>query len=160
MGSDVRNRTRNGNVGVVFWTLLGSILLTSPLAAQTKVTINNLDPSLAGFNDPSPLTPVGGNTGTTKGQQRLIALRYAAQLWADRLNSAVPIQVDASFTKLTCSASSATLAQAGTTYIFSDFTGAPLAHTWYAFPLANAVAGTDLQAGSSQISASFNSAID
>jgi hypothetical protein len=145
---------------IPFGTLLGSLLLAWPVAAQTTIIVNNIDPALTGFNDSSPLTPVGGNTGTTKGQQRLIALRYAAQLWADRLKSAVPIQIDASFTKLSCSATTATLAQAGATYIFSDFTGAPLARTWYPFPLANALAGMDLQAGTSQISASFNSAVD
>ena len=42
-----------------------------------------------GFNDPTPAAPVGGNTGTTRGQQRLKAFEYAASIWSARLRSAV-----------------------------------------------------------------------
>ena len=41
-------------------------------AAATIVIVNQNDPGV-GFNDPTPVAPVGGNPGTTLGQQRLNA---------------------------------------------------------------------------------------
>ena len=136
------------------------LLLAGPLAAQTTVTINNLDSAGVGFNDTTPVAVVGGNTGTTRGQQRMNAFKFAANLWASRLKSNVPIVIDASFAKLECTATQAVLAQAGTSYIFSDFAGAPLASTWYPFSLANALAGSDLYPGTEQVDAQFNAAIE
>ena len=40
-----------------------------------------------GFNDPTPAAPVGGNTGTTLGQQRLIAFQHAADIWGAELDT-------------------------------------------------------------------------
>jgi hypothetical protein len=56
----------------------------SPVSAGAKLTIVNNDGPGEGFNDPTPVAPVGGNTGTTRGQQRLIAFQYAANLWGRR----------------------------------------------------------------------------
>ena len=140
--------------------LAGALLLAGPLPGQATMVINNVDPAGIGLNDPTPVSPVGGNTGTTLGQQRLIALRYAASLWAERLNSKVPITVNASFSRLPCSSTTATLAQAGPTYIFSDFAGAVLPGTWYPFALANAQAGTDLNAGIEQVDGEFTTALE
>lgn len=53
--------------------------------ASATITIVNNDGPGEGFNDPTPVTPVGGNTGTTRGQQRLIAFQYAANLWSATL---------------------------------------------------------------------------
>ena len=39
-------------------------------ALAATFIVNNLDPPGLGFNDPTPAIPVGGNTGTTLGQQR------------------------------------------------------------------------------------------
>ena len=39
--------------------------------AAATITIVNGDPAGVGFNDPTPVAPVGGNTGTTLGAQRL-----------------------------------------------------------------------------------------
>ena len=41
-------------------------------AAATLVIVNGNAPGV-GFNDPTPVAPVGGNPGTTLGQQRLNA---------------------------------------------------------------------------------------
>ena len=45
-----------------------------------------------GFNDPTPATPVGGNTGTTIGAQRLIVFKEAARIWGAVLPSNVDDQ--------------------------------------------------------------------
>ena len=39
-----------------------------------------------GFNDPTPAVPVGGNAGTTLGQQRLNAFQSAANIWGATLD--------------------------------------------------------------------------
>jgi hypothetical protein len=134
-------------------------------AAATKITIVNADSAGVGFNDTSPRTPVGGNAGTTLGEQRLNVFKYAAAFWENQLDSPVEIFVRAKFEALTCSATSATLGSAGTRYIFSDFKGAPLPKTWYSSALANKLAGEDLNpAGTDDtgedISARFTTALD
>ena len=114
----------------------------------------------AGFSDPTPATSVGGNTGTTIGQQRLIAFQKGAEIWGNALESSVEILVDASFAPLFCNASSATLGSAGPISVVRDFSGALFSKTWYHVALANKLAGSDLVTGSSDISAQFNSDID
>lgn len=140
-------------------TLLGAGLALSAgqaLAAATLV-INNIDGAGEGFNDPTPVAPVGGNTGTTLGEQRLIAFQHAANIWGANLDSSVVIIVNAAFNPLTCTATSAVLGSAGATQVFSDFAGAQKAGTWYSFALANKLAGVDLDPGQPQINAQFNS---
>ena len=66
------------------------------------VTIISGDPANVGFNDPTPVAPVGGNTGTTLGQQRMIAFQAAANKWGATLASNVNIRVSAVWTSLTC----------------------------------------------------------
>ena len=61
-------------------------------AAATFVIVNGDGPG-EGFNDPTPAAPIGGNSGTTVGQQRLNAFQYAANIWGARLTSSVPIRV-------------------------------------------------------------------
>ena len=104
--------------------LLLCCMQLSAMAAATIVIVNTNGPG-EGFNDPTPAAPVGGNTGTTLGAQRLIAFQHAADLWAATLTSAVPVRVAASFEPLTCNASSAVLGAAGTTEIFAEFANAP-----------------------------------
>jgi hypothetical protein len=53
----------------------------SPLALGATIVIVNGNAAGVGFNDPTPVAPVGGNPGTTLGQQRLNAFEYAASLW-------------------------------------------------------------------------------
>jgi hypothetical protein len=115
------------------------------LAAQAAATITivNQNAEGVGFNDPTPVAPIGGNTGTTLGQQRLIAFQHAADLWGATLTSTVPIRIGASFVPLTCTASSAVLGSAGAYEIFSDFPNAPRAGTWYPSALAAKLAGAD-----------------
>jgi hypothetical protein len=139
---------------------LGTVLLTvtTPALAASTVTIIPTDPAGVGFNDPTPAAPVGGNAGTTVGQQRLIAFRYAASLWAARLDSAVAIRVSASFPALTCTATQAILGSAGTTSIFAFAGGSPtvIPNVWYPVALANKLTGVDLFDPNAHIIARFN----
>jgi hypothetical protein len=141
-------------------TALASALALPSSAFATKITIVNMDTAGVGFNDPTPRTPVGGNNGTTLGEQRMNVFRYAADFWAQRLDSPVEVKVQAKFEVLTCSATSAVLGSAGTRYVFSDFTGAPRPLTWYSGTLANKLAGEDLEPTEDDISARFTTALD
>jgi cysteine-rich repeat protein len=96
-----------------------------------------------GFTDSTPTAPVGGNSGTTVGQQRLIAVQYVANIWAAHLISSVEIRVAVTFTALSCSTTQGVLGSSGATAFVRDFTGAPLPGTLYPIALANALAGTD-----------------
>lgn len=135
-------------------------LATVPPAPAASFVINNLDGPGEGFNDLTPVAPVGGNEGTTLGQQRLNLFQKAAEIWGAAIESSVPVIIQASFDPLSCDAGSAVLGSAGTTNIVRDFTGAPEPGTWYHIALANAIAGVDLDPSGDDISATFNSAID
>lgn len=139
--------------GVVAAAALATSL--SAFGAAT-IVINNINAPGVGFNDPTPVAPVGGNAGTTLGQQRLIAFAYAANLWGATLTSAVPIVVNAQFTALTCTATSAVLGSAGARFVFTDFPNAPMPATLYAQALANKLAGVNLNPGEADIGANFN----
>lgn len=122
------------------------------------VTIVNNNAPNEGFNDPTPAQPVGGNTGTTLGQQRLIAFQHAAGIWGATLTSNVPVRVGASFVALPCTADTAVLGSAGANDIFSDFPNAPRPNTWYPSALASKLAGADqAPGGEPHIRARFNS---
>ena len=140
--------------------LLAVVVLATSLnlfGAATITIVNGNAPGV-GFNDPTPATPVGGNNGTTLGQQRLNAFQYAANVWGATLDSKVEIKILATFEPLTCNASSAVLGSAGTIYIEANFDGAQFQNTWYHEALADKLSGVDLTEGTSpQIRARFNS---
>ena len=98
-------------VASALWVVM--LAATRQAGADATFVIENADASGIGFNDPTPATPVGGNPGTTVGEQRMIAVQYAADLWGAALDSAVPIVVRASFDSLECTSSGAVLGQAG-----------------------------------------------
>ena len=136
---------------------LNAILFLSFISAKGSATIvvqNNDGPGV-GFNDPTPVAPVGNNPGTTLGQQRLNAFQYAANIWGAILNSNATIVVRASWEPLTCTSTTAVLGSAGSDDIFRNFTGAQFGNTWYSAALANALAGSDLDADH-EINARFN----
>jgi hypothetical protein len=134
-------------------------LSSSAFGAATIVIANN-DAAGVGFNDTTPVAPVGGNPGTTLGQQRLNAFQAAANTWGATLNSTTTITIRAQWTALTCTATSAVLGSAGSIQIFRDFSGAPFASTWYGGALANKLAGVDLNpspnVNNEEINANFN----
>jgi hypothetical protein len=131
--------------------LLAACVLAGLLVAATAhaavITPLNRDPAGSGLNDPTAAAPVGGNPGTTIGEQRRIAYQFAADLWGAVLQSNVEIRVAASFQPLACTATAGVLGSAGPWYVFREFDNAPLAGTWYHSALADAFAGEDLAAG-------------
>lgn len=120
------------------------------------VVIQNGDAAGVGFNDATPATPVGGNSGTTLGQQRLTAFQAAADKWGETLTSSVTITVRATWEPLSCTSNAATLGSAGTVQIYRNFVAAPLANTWYPKALANAFYSGDLDPSTADIRARFN----
>ena len=131
-------------------------LAPSVLRAAT-VTIASGDPAGVGFNDPTPVAPVGGNSGTTLGQQRMIAFQAAANKWAATLASNVVIRVTATWTAMSLHRVLPRFwSRAGPTEIFKDFAGAPVGGHWYAKALANKIAGIDLDGNNVDITANFN----
>ena len=126
-------------------------------ASAVPFEIVNLDGPGEGFNDTTPASPVGGNTGTTIGEQRMIAFQYAADLWGARIDSDIPIKVEASFDQLSCNEFGAVLGQAAPTFIRRNFSGAPVSNTWYVPSLVNILAGQDLDPNDNDIFAMFNS---
>jgi hypothetical protein len=123
------------------------------LAGPAQIQIINLNAPGVGFNDPTPAAPVGGNTGTTLGEQRMIAFQHAENIWSARLNSDVPIRIRAQFTAL----GSNVLGSAGAVTFIRDFPNAPLPNTWYHVALANSLAGFDLVPTADDINTNFSS---
>jgi hypothetical protein len=123
------------------------------------ITVVPVDGPNEGFNDPTPVAPVGGNPGTTRGQQRLIAFQFAADLWGATLDSNVQIFVTAAFNPLGANV----LGSAGTTFVFSDFgsnfpfPGPLFSNTWHHSALSDKRAGAELNPGFADINAQFSS---
>ncbi len=135
---------------------LGLAFASSAASAAATIVITNVNAPGVGFNDTTPAAPIGGNPGTTLGQQRLNAFTFAANTWGQTLTSSVPINIRAQFSALACTATTATLGSAGATEVFSDFPGAAVPGAWYSFALANKLSGEDLDPGQPQINANFN----
>ncbi len=145
--------------------LLRATILTCALAGlapahAASFSFTYLDGANEGFNDQAPYAPTGGNNATTLGQARRNAFEYAAGLAGAALTSAVTIRVQASMDSLGGSANSAVLGSAGPWSAYRDFSGAPVANTWYAVALANKLAGIDLDTPHADIEAQFNSDVD
>lgn len=115
-------------------------------ASAATITITSRDPAGVGFNDPTPVAPVGGNNGTTLGEQRWNVYRYVAGIWEQNLQSDVNITVSAGWEALTCTSSSAVLGSAGAWNIWYNFPGG-VPNTWYPQALANKLAHVNLSAG-------------
>jgi hypothetical protein len=145
----------SGTVAAIF---LLAIAATAPARAAT-ITIVNGDAPGEGFNDPTPVSPVGGNAGTTRGAQRLNVFNQAAAIWGSILPSSVTIEVLAKFDSQFCTSNSAVLGAAGARTTHADFPGAEFPGTWYPQALANKLAGTD-QSVLEDIDATFNSDVD
>jgi Carboxypeptidase regulatory-like domain len=131
----------------------------SPNAATINI-VNN-DGVGEGFNDATVAAAEGGNTGTTRGQQRLNLFNFAAGIWGAFLDTNVPINVRSQFNPLTpCSSGGGVLGSAGTINIHRDFTNAGFTGTWHHAALANKQNGADLVPANPEMNATFNSDID
>jgi hypothetical protein len=138
---------------------LAAALCIAGTAVAAPFHIINIDPPGTGFNDPTPADPVGGNPGTTIGEQRLNAYQRALDLWGSVLKSKITIEVVGSFSAFPPSlCAGQVLAQAGAIQIFANFPHAPKKDTWYGVALANALAGEDLAPGQLTPQEGFNGA--
>lgn len=139
---------------------------------------------LSGWNDQSPPFFAPGNTGSTLGEQRRIALQEAVRRIAVNFRTEAAIVIRACWADLEADATSAVLAQAGTTGIFindpSLFGGAagdlrpnlrqaflPESGAWYAAAPTSKSGGTNfcrISGGPCEsrvdVTATFNSRID
>jgi hypothetical protein len=120
--------------------------LTCLASQAATITITSRDPAGVGFNDPTAVAPVGGNNGTTLGEQRWNVYKYAAAIWEQNLQSDVTVTVSAGWEALTCTANSATLGSAGAWNIWHSFPGGKPG-TWYPAALANKLSGVNLTDG-------------
>lgn len=137
-------------------TLLASALLTALVAFGSVQAADIVpvvtDPANYGYRDVTPVAPVGGNPGTTKGEQRRIVAQYAASLWGSVLKSDVPIYVQARFQNLAPNV----LGSAGSVQVFRNFPGAQRSNTWYGGALADAQGGVDRDETSFDIRSQFS----
>src|SRR5437867_12315175 len=151
-----KHRSRRAAAALV----LAAFVAAPGAARAATVTIVNQDGAGERFNDPTPVAPVGGNSGTTLGQQRLIVFQNAANIWGSILPSNVEIRVQAQFNALACDTNGAVLGSAGPVTVIANFSGAPLSNHWYHIALANRRAGSDLDATRIDISAQFDLSLD
>lgn len=131
--------------------------------ANSSIIIQNNDGINEGFNDSAAAFVVGegGNSGTTRGAQRLNVFNFAAAIWSAFLDSPVTITVASQFNPLSpCSTSGGVLGSAGATTVHRDFSGAEFPGTWYSQALANKRAASDLSPANPDINATFNVNID
>jgi hypothetical protein len=124
-------------------SLIAATFACGVVAQAATLQIFTDDAPGVGFNEATPVAPVGGNAGTTLGEQRRIVFAYAADLWGRKLNSDPPINIWASFAPLFCTSAQAVLGSAGAWNVFADFpNGRP--GTWYPAALANKLVGVRL----------------
>src|SRR5215510_9007446 len=113
--------------------------LAGTAAAQGRIIVVNGNLPGVGFNDSTPAAPIGGNTGTTLGQQRMNVFLFAAQIWTDVLQPSVDIYVWARFVPLGTNV----LGSAGPISVNGGFPGAEYPDLWYHEALANHLSGVD-----------------
>lgn len=136
------------------------VLFAAFPVAAADLTVVIADQEGEGFNDPTPVEPVGGNEGETLGAQRRIAFAYAASILASRVSSPVTLRFRASFDELACAPDRATLGSTAPTGMAIGFDGAPREDRAYPVALANALRGSRLSGTSSDVLSQFNSRLD
>jgi hypothetical protein len=147
-------------LGVLAAALL--VVPTHAYAGGAVIEIVNVNAPGVGFNDPTPAAPVGGNAGTTLGEQRLNVFREAARIWGATLDSNVHIRVRASMVPL----AAGVLGSTGVLDVEADFTGvenhpgALVPETWYPKALANKLAGYELNPAIEDYQMRFSSTFD
>lgn len=122
-------------------------------APAAEIIPINFDGTDEGYNDPTPVAPVGGNPGTTIGEQRQIVAQFAAELWGGVLVSPRPVYIAAQFNPLAPNV----LGSAGATSAWRNFPGAQFPNTLYSVALAESIANVDLNPGVVDISSQFSS---
>ncbi len=148
---------------ILFLLILTASFIASlqAFAGTGQIVIVSSDAPNVGFNDPTPRAPVGGNPGTTLGQQRMNVFLAAAEGWRKYIDTNVDIIASASFTNIPgCTSLSGVLGQAAPVTWKENFTNAPKANVFYPIALANKLANTDLAPGQNDIFVQFNTAVD
>lgn len=92
-------------------------LFAAGSASAADIVLLNEDAPGVGLNSTLPATPVGGNPGTTRGQQAINVYEFAMNMWGAVVQSPVQIKVYASFAPLTCTSTSGVLGSAGANWI-------------------------------------------
>jgi hypothetical protein len=152
---------------------LGSAVEFVPFELLFDDTRSDCD--VSGWNDTTPASPVRGNTGTTRGQQRRQAAQHAANLVAGELRPTAAIRMQMCWKQLEFDNCQGTLAQAGPRFVAidnpGDFRSTRMLDARYvmqATPVAVHQAGTSrcrmvgehCQTASADIMATFNTAVD
>jgi hypothetical protein len=117
-------------------------------SSAITITITYADGASEGFNDP------------TLGTARRDAFEFAASLWTGVIDGPANISVQATFTPNGGTAGSATLASAGPGQFWDNFSGQPVANTWYPEPLVEVLSGSDPDNGVFDIGVDCNSDVD
>jgi len=141
------------NKSLLTLTAAVTIALAGTFAQAADIVPVVFDDPGEGYNDPTPATPVGGNPGTTIGEQRRIVAQFAADLWGSVLQSDVPVFVGAEFNPLAPNV----LGSAGATFVNANFAPGIVPNTWYSTALADAISGVDQVPGFIDISSRFSS---
>ena len=141
---------------------LAPFVLAEAVHAEAVFVIRSVDDPGEGFNDPTQVAPVGGNRGATLGEQRQIAVQYAADIWGAVLDSSAEIVIQVDFAELGCDANTgAVLASAAPSVAWSDISS-PWSDPTLIYPsaLADRMNEADLDPGYPDIVANFNSSVD
>ena len=147
---------------IVIFSLIGCTIaaqdLPDPLPAARGVVLAT--EAASSFHVPAPaLRPAEDRTAefivnysgfSTEAQT---AFQYAVDIWSGLITSDVPIVIDAQWEDLPGN----TLGSAGATGLWYNFSGAPFNGILYPSPLADKLAGFNLDPGQADISANFDS---
>lgn len=128
-------------------------LFGGTIAQAAELVPISFDGPGEGYNDPTPATPVGGNPGTTLGEQRQIVAQFAADLWGAVLVSDQSVFIGAQFNPLGANV----LGSAGATFVNANFAPGIVPDTWYSAALSDAISGVDQNPGFIDINSQFSS---
>lgn len=146
-------------LGLLTALLGAAVSLSTPAHASADFILRVTDDPGVGFDDQTPATPVGGNTGTTIGAQRRLAFQYALGIWGKLLDSPVPIIVEASFGALECGAAGAVAGQASPAGVVYGVPGLPPGLV-FAEALADRILEMDVDPDMPDITAQFNASLE
>jgi len=126
-----------------------------PVEARASFVVLGAD---SGLRDPTPVLPIGGNSGRTLGEQRRKVIEKALSIWGEALDSAVPIVVRVWYQEQECGPTSGSIAGAAATHLLSAPGGDPA--LLYPAALADRIAGYDLTSGEPDLDIVFNTSLD
>ena len=147
------------NKTIKYFLAVASIAASTTVNA-TSIQIISTDGPGEGFNSAAAVEPVTGNDARTLGEQYTNVFRAAADFFEGKIISDIDILIEAAFDPLRCEANTAQLGGAGPLNAFINFQNAPRRNTAYVSAQANSLAGVDLDPGTNDIGAVFNSSLN